>query len=173
LPSSTQDRNCGLSLLVSRNSVFLITDFRYQALAEAVAKERGIDNYCSDITRMLYFGTPTTTFKKIYAIVLKAQMNAINNVTPGMRMCDIDLLARSIIDKAGYGEYFAHGLGHGLGMAGAEFYGARPGDTTKAEPGMTFTIEPGIYIPAWGGIRIEDNILVTEDNIEVLTSLPK
>jgi Xaa-Pro aminopeptidase len=132
-----------------------------------------INNYCSDITRMLYFGRLTQKFKKIYSIVLKAQMNAIKKTKPGMRMCDIDMLARSVIDKAGYGEYFGHGLGHGLGMAGAELYGARPGDTTVAEPGMTFTIEPGIYIHGWGGIRIEDDILVTEDGIKVLTSLPK
>lgn len=132
-----------------------------------------INNYCSDITRMLYFNRPTQKFNKIYSIVLKAQMNAIKKAKPGMRMCDIDMLARSVIEKAGYGEFFGHGLGHGLGMAGAELYGARPGNTTIAEPGMTFTIEPGIYLPGWGGIRIEDDVLITEDGIKVLTSLPK
>ena len=132
-----------------------------------------INHYCSDITRMFYFGTPTAQYRKIYAIVLKAQLNAIKAVNPGARMCDIDNAARSIIDNAGYGECFVHGTGHGLGMAGAELFGARPGDTTLAEPGMIITIEPGIYIPGWGGIRIEDDILVTETGAEILTSLPK
>jgi Xaa-Pro aminopeptidase len=138
--------------------------------------------YKSDLTRVLWTGhngaatDPTADLgklEKIYGIVLEAQQRAIRAVRPGIAACDVDGVARSWIADAGYGSYFTHGLGHGLGLQVHEAPSLRPTSKTVLQPGMVVTIEPGIYVPGWGGVRIEDDILVTPDGADVLTSCPK
>ena len=131
------------------------------------------NQYMSDITRVLLTGKPPARLKKIYDIVLKAQLAAIDAIAPGRTCEDIDAVARKIITKAGFGKQFGHGLGHGTGLEIHE--GPRLARDQKAElkPGMIVTIEPGIYLPGFGGVRIEDDILVTKTGHEVLTDVPK
>lgn len=133
------------------------------------------NGYASDITRTFYIGeNPTDKHREIYNIVKEANEMAIKAVKPGITIHELDAIARDYIKSKGYGEYFGHGLGHGIGLEIHEY----PGVSYKAEnkklvPGMIITIEPGIYIPEFGGVRIEDDVLVTEDGYEVLTSLEK
>ncbi len=129
--------------------------------------------YRSDLTRTLALGEPTKEFKKIYKIVLDAQMKAIDAIRPGQKCSEIDAVARNHITKCGYGSTFGHGLGHGLGMHVHESPRFSPVCDTELQPGMVMTVEPGIYIENWGGIRIEDDILVTRRGYEVLTDVPK
>lgn len=132
-----------------------------------------VDGYCSDMTRTLYFGRKDEKFREIYDIVLRANLAAIDAVKPGVALKTIDAAARDVIKDAGYGDYFGHGTGHGVGMEIHEPLKVAPGENRRAKKGMVITIEPGIYIPEWGGIRIEDMVMVTADGAEVLTSLPK
>ncbi|WP_064580876.1 M24 family metallopeptidase [Streptobacillus moniliformis] len=129
--------------------------------------------YASDITRCMPFGKVSDFDKSIYDLVLKANTEAIKAVKPGVSFAYIDKIARDIITEAGYGEYFNHRLGHGLGMDCHEYPDVSQKTTDLLEVGMTFTIEPGIYIPNKVGIRIEDDIYVTENGYEVLTKYPK
>ncbi len=101
--------------------------------------------------------------------MLQAQQQAIRAVRPGVQAQAIDAEARAVIAEAGFGEFFGHGLGHGLGLQVHEGPAVRPNSETLLEPGMVFTVEPGIYLPGWGGVRIEDDVLVTPDGCEVLT----
>lgn len=130
-------------------------------------------NYASDITRCLEFGEAKEFDKFIYNLVVKANTEAIKLVKPGVTFAELDKKARGIIEEAGYGEYFNHRLGHGLGIDCHEYPDVSQKTLDKLEKGMTFTIEPGIYIPNKVGIRIEDDILVTEDGYEVLTKYIK
>ncbi len=111
--------------------------------------------------------------KEVYEIVLKAQSQAIAALRPGAKAKDIDDAGRKVIADAGYGEYFTHSIGHGIGMVVHEAPIMRANTETVLEAGMVVTIEPGIYLPGFAGIRIEDDVLVTPDGCEVLTSLPK
>lgn len=129
--------------------------------------------YKSDLTRMVVTGKVTPEFTTIYRTVLLAQERAITAIRPGVRAHDVDAEARSVIEQAGFGRFFTHALGHGLGMDVHENPRLRKGSETILEPGMIMTVEPGIYIPDWGGVRIEDDVLVTAEGREVLTSLPK
>jgi Xaa-Pro aminopeptidase len=129
--------------------------------------------YCSDMTRTLFIGKPDEKMLKIYRVVLESQMTVLDRIKPGMTTGQTDEIARKIISDAGYGEYFSHGLGHGLGLAIHEAPTVRNGDETVLKPGMIVTVEPGIYIPGEGGVRIEDLVLITNDGKEILTSLPK
>ncbi|WP_407308284.1 M24 family metallopeptidase [Desulfosporosinus sp. SB140] len=129
--------------------------------------------YCSDITRTIFLGEPTEKQREIYALVLEAQRAGIAAVTPGRTGKEVDAVARKIIEDAGYGEYFGHGLGHSVGLAIHEGPNFNMREERVIEPGMVVTVEPGIYIPDWGGVRIEDIILVTENGCEVLTKAPK
>lgn len=131
------------------------------------------EGYCSDITRTLIIGQPDALQVEIYDLVRKAQETAIRNIRPGMRGIDIDKIARDIISNAGYGENFGHGLGHGVGLDIHEGPRFSIRDDTVLEPGMVVTVEPGVYIPGWGGVRIEDIIVVTLQGCEVLTKAPK
>ena len=126
--------------------------------------------YTSDLTRVLVTGKVSNQFRKIYQIVLDAQRAAIDAIRPGMRCCEIDAVARNYIAKKGYGANFGHGLGHGIGLNIHENPSFSPRCEVVLEPGMVLTVEPGIYLEGWGGIRIEDDILVTRDGCEVLTS---
>jgi Xaa-Pro aminopeptidase len=129
--------------------------------------------YKSDLTRVLVTGKVTTTFETVYRTVLLAQERGIAAIRPGVRAHDVDAEARSVIEEAGFGRFFDHGLGHGLGMDIHEAPRLRRGSNTALEPGMVITVEPGVYLPTWGGIRIEDDVLVTPDGCEVLSHVPK
>ncbi|WP_419193303.1 M24 family metallopeptidase [Kolteria novifilia] len=129
--------------------------------------------YHSDLTRVLVTRKISRKFAKIYETVQKAQSQAIDAIRPGVTAGDVDAVARGVIEKAGHGSAFSHSLGHGIGMAVHEGPGLRRGSETVLEPGMVVTVEPGIYLNDWGGIRLEDDVLVTKDGHEVLTSVPK
>lgn len=129
--------------------------------------------YGSDLTRMIATGNVGEEFLRAYAAVLGAQARAIAAIRPGVRARDVDAEARSSLDRAGYGDLFRHGLGHGLGLVIHEAPSVRPESEDVLLAGMVLTVEPGIYRPGWGGIRIEDDVLVTPEGCEVLTGLPK
>jgi Xaa-Pro aminopeptidase len=129
--------------------------------------------YLSDLTRILVTGKISPKLRKIYGIVLEAQLAAIDAIRPGVTCEEVDDVARSIITRAGFGSQFGHGLGHGTGLDIHESPRFAKGQKSKLEPGMIVTVEPGIYIPDWGGVRIEDDILVTKTGHEVLTDVPK
>ena len=133
-----------------------------------------VDHYVSDLTRTLWIGSKISAkFRKVYDAVLAAQLAAIDAIRPGAITSDIDGIARKIIEDAGFGKRFTHSLGHGMGLNVHEGPGLRSNQGTELKTGMVVTVEPGIYIPNWGGIRIEDDILVTADGCEVLSELPK
>ena len=138
--------------------------------------------YKSDLTRVLWTynnGTfpggrqPSDKLRAIHAIVKEAQRRAIQAMRPGASSKDVDTIARGYIDSQGYGEYFSHGLGHGFGLQIHEAPFFRPSVDVKLEAGMVVTCEPGIYLPDWGGVRIEDDVLITPDGPEVLTHCPR
>jgi Xaa-Pro aminopeptidase len=132
------------------------------------------DYYWSDITRCLFIGeVGDPKLEEIYNIVLNANLAAIATVKPGIPAKEVDKAARDYINNAGYGEYFFHRTGHGLGLSVHEEPYITSVNDLVLEEGMTFTIEPGIYLDGIGGIRIEDDILVTKDGCRVLTSYPK
>lgn len=129
--------------------------------------------YRSDLTRILATSKISPKLEKVYGVVLKAQRAAVRSIRPGARCCDVDAVARRVIENAGFGKHFTHGLGHGIGLNVHE--GPRFSAASEAElkPGMVVTVEPGIYLEGWGGVRIEDDCLVTRHGCEVLTSVPK
>lgn len=130
--------------------------------------------YCSDITRTVYLGgKPSDRHKEIYEIVLKAQMTALERIKPGMTGKEADAIARDVIAEYGYGEKFGHGTGHGLGMQIHEAPRLSPLGDIVLHPGMTVTVEPGIYIPGFGGVRIEDDVVVTDNGVSRLTMSDK
>ena len=131
------------------------------------------DGYYCDITRTFFAGKPDCEMEKVYRIVLEAQTNAIEAIKPGAVPEEIDAAARNIIEEAGYGEYFTHGLGHGLGVSVHEEPYLRYGNRMPLRPGMVVTVEPGIYLPGKWGIRIEDDVLVTENGHHVFNHFPK
>ena len=127
------------------------------------------EGYYYDITRSTFFGDPTPEYRKVWEVVLDAQTAAIEKAAPGTACSEVDAAARRVIEKAGYGEYFTHRLGHGLGIDVHEPPYMVGHETTILEPGMTFTSEPGVYLPGRFGVRIEDDILVTERGAESLS----
>jgi Xaa-Pro aminopeptidase len=130
------------------------------------------NGYHSDMTRTVFMGPVSEKFKKIYSVVLKAQKDAVKAIKIGVRCNEIDKVARQVIADAGYGENFGHGLGHSLGLDVHESPSLAPKCDSKIEAGMAFTVEPGIYLPGWGGIRIEDVFLVEENKLVKLTKTP-
>ena len=131
------------------------------------------EGYCSDMTRTVVMGEPSPMQKEIYNTVLRAQNEAISEIQPGKECFSIDKAARDIISEAGYGQYFGHGLGHGVGLAIHEAPMFNLSDHTVLSPGMVITVEPGIYLPDRFGVRIEDVVLITEEGIRNLTTAPK
>ncbi|MWV44356.1 M24 family metallopeptidase [Paenibacillus sp. HJL G12] len=131
------------------------------------------DGYASDITRTFAVGEISPELKKIYNAVLEGNLQGIQAIKPGVTLASVDKAARDAIEKAGYGPYFLHRLGHGLGMDVHEYPSVHGKNTDLVQPGMVFTVEPGIYVAGLGGVRIEDDIFVTENGVEVLTSYPK
>ncbi len=132
------------------------------------------DGYRSDITRTFVIGRATPKIKQIYNVVLQAQLAAIKFLRPGVTTKQADTVAREIIAKAGYKENYGHGLGHGIGREIHELPTMRHnGGEEELRPGMIVTVEPGIYLPGEGGVRIEDDVLITHSGCEVLSTLPK
>jgi len=132
----------------------------------------GFQGYYSDQTRTVVCGSPSPEQQKVYQVVKEAHDQAIEKVRPGIPMDEVDGAARDTIRNQGYGEYFGHGTGHGIGLAVHEDPAVNSQSQGLLQEGMVFTIEPGIYIPDWGGVRIEDMVLVTPHGVEVLTYLP-
>jgi Xaa-Pro aminopeptidase len=132
-----------------------------------------VNGYYSDFTRTVVLGEPSEKQVEIYNIVKKAQEVSLENVGPGKVCADLDEVGRSIIREAGYGENFGHSLGHSIGLAVHEKPGLRSTDKTVLQPGMVITVEPGIYIPNFGGVRIEDLVVITEDGHNNLTTATK
>jgi Xaa-Pro aminopeptidase len=130
--------------------------------------------YCSDLTRTLMVGRVSPRMKQIYKIVLEAQQTAIKFLRPGVTTMQADRVARDVIEKAGFGDQFGHGLGHGIGREIHELPTMRKtGGDEELRPGMIVTVEPGIYLPGEGGVRIEDDVLITHSGCEVLSSLDR
>ena len=126
--------------------------------------------YVSDLTRVLITAAkPSSKLRKIYQIVLDAQKAAIAAIRPGVMAEEVDAAARRVIENAGFGKAFHHGLGHGIGLVVHDQGRLSVGCKTPLRPGMVLTVEPGIYLPDWGGVRIEDDILVTRSGVTVLS----
>ena len=132
-----------------------------------------VQQYKSDLTRVLVADKLSTKLERVYGVVLRAQSRAIAGIRPGASAHAVDGLARETISKAGFGRYFGHGLGHGIGLEIHEAPRLARSQDRPLAAGMVVTVEPGIYLPGWGGVRIEDDVLVTRDGHEVLTSAPK
>jgi len=134
-----------------------------------------VDGYTADLTRTICLGKQTAKFRKIYGIVLEAQLAALSAIKAGMTDKAADALARDVIATAGYGPKFGHSLGHGVGLAVHEGPRLSPfaAEPKPLQPGMVVTVEPGIYLPEWGGVRIEDLVVVTESGLRILSAAPK
>ena len=131
------------------------------------------NGYVSDVTRTLAVGEPSDKLKEIYQVVLDSQLLALEKIKPGMTGKEADAISRDYIASKGYGEAFGHSLGHGIGLEVHEGPGLSSRSDVVLEPGMVITIEPGIYLPGIGGVRIEDDALVTETGVEKLTHTSK
>jgi Xaa-Pro aminopeptidase len=132
-----------------------------------------VNGYVSDLTRILITGKISPKLQRIYGVVLKAQLSAIAKIRHGAKLTDVDSAARKVIHDAGFGKNFGHGLGHGIGLQVHETPYLSQISKGELKAGMVVTVEPGIYLPQWGGVRIEDDILVTRDGHQVLSSVPK
>jgi len=142
---------------------------------EGVVIDMGCDvaGYMSDLTRTIFLGKPDDQFKKIYDIVLTAQLTAEEMVKPGMTGEDCHMIAHNVIEASGYGETFGHGLGHGIGLQVHEAPRVARTSNDELKDGMVFTIEPGIYITGWGGVRIEDVVVLENGKPRVMSKSPK
>ncbi len=145
------------------------------ALGELVILDFGAVHagYHADMTRTVVLGQPDRQQKEIYELVLEAQERAMKAIQPGIKCSAVDLIARDLITVRGYGPNFGHSLGHGVGLEIHEKPGFSPKEDTVLEPGMVLTVEPGIYLSGWGGVRIEDLVLITAHGCELLSRSPK
>jgi Xaa-Pro aminopeptidase len=132
-----------------------------------------LHGYCSDETVTLALGEIDAESERIYTAVYKAQQQALAAIRPGVPLKEIDAVARNAIAEAGYGPFFGHGLGHGVGLEVHEYPTLSPRSVDTAQVGMVFTVEPGIYLPGKGGVRLEDMVVVTPDGCRKLTRIPK
>ena len=132
-----------------------------------------VDGYISDLTRTFAIGKVEDEFSKIHLVVQEANAAGRAAAKPGIPIANVDIAARKVIERAGYGKYFTHRTGHGIGMEPHEDPYARGDNMQLLEPGMTFTIEPGIYLPGRNGVRIEDNIVITADGAECLSDMKR
>lgn len=130
-------------------------------------------HYISDLTRTFAVGEADAEFKKIHKIAQEANAAGRAAGRPGAPCAAVDAAARAVIEKAGYGKYFTHRTGHGIGMEAHEDPYMRGDNTQALEPGMTYTVEPGVYLPNRNGVRIEDNLVITEDGAEALSDMPR
>ena len=131
------------------------------------------DGYISDLTRTFGVGEVDDEYRKIHKIVQEANAAGRAAGKPGVPCANVDIAARTVIEKAGYGEFFTHRTGHGIGMEGHEEPYMRGDNMQILEPGMAFTVEPGIYLPNRNGVRIEDNVVITETGSDVLSDMPR
>ena len=129
--------------------------------------------YKSDMTRTVMVGKPTLEQREIYDLVLKAQLKGLQAAKNGAVACDVDMSARDVIVEAGHGNNFGHSLGHGVGLEIHEKPSVSPSGNVVLRPGMVFSIEPGVYIPGWGGVRIEDLVVLTDRGLKIMTKSPK
>ncbi|MGE0606939.1 MAG: M24 family metallopeptidase [Pirellulales bacterium] len=129
--------------------------------------------YKSDLTRVLVTGKISPKLERVYGVVLKAQLAAINAIKPGVTGEEVDKIARKVIGDGGFGKNFGHGLGHGIGLDIHEMPRLGVNQKKPLKAGMVVTVAPGIYLPGWGGVRIEDDVLVTKNGHEVLSTTPK
>jgi Xaa-Pro aminopeptidase len=132
-----------------------------------------VNGYCSDLSRTFFLGGEDKTFSKIYDIVLGAQLTALAAIVAGMSGDQADRLARTVVEQAGYGDAFGHGLGHGVGLGTHESPRLGPNSSDLLIDGMVFTVEPGIYIAGWGGVRIEDTVVMENSRVKTLTKAEK
>jgi Xaa-Pro dipeptidase len=132
-----------------------------------------VNGYVSDLTRTFAIGEPDSELAHIAEIVTAANAAARQAASPGVPAKDVDTAARSVIEQAGYGEFFTHRTGHGLGLEGHEEPYIRADNNQLLRKGMTFTIEPGIYLPDRGGVRVEDDFVITSERGESLSNLPR
>ena len=132
-----------------------------------------VRRYWCDMTRTVFYQSVTEEQRQVYELVREANAAGIAAVKPGVQMCDIDAAARQVIEDAGYGQYFTHRLGHGIGLDVHEPPDCSCVNQGLAEPGMCFSVEPGVYLPGRFGVRIEDLVVVTETGVEVLNKFPK
>jgi Xaa-Pro dipeptidase len=132
-----------------------------------------VDGYISDLTRTFAVGNVDEEYRKIHQIVLEANAAGRAAAQPGVACAQVDIAARTVIEKAGYGQYFTHRTGHGIGMEPHEDPYMRGDNLQLLAPGMTFTVEPGIYLPGRNGVRIEDNMVITENGAECLSDMPR
>nr|MDO8082221.1 Xaa-Pro peptidase family protein [Candidatus Freyarchaeota archaeon] len=130
-------------------------------------------NYCSDISRTRTVGSPSSKQERLFQTVLNAQQKALEIIRPGVKASEVDEVARGLIKKEGYGDFFVHSFGHGIGIEVHEYPSISSNSTDIIEAGMVFTAEPGVYIPDFGGCRIEDMVLVRENGYELLTNSPR
>lgn len=128
-----------------------------------------VGGYCSDLSRTICLGNRDDTFRRVYDVVLSAQEAALSQIEAGMTGGAADRIAREVIEKAGYGDFFGHGLGHGVGLEPHELPHLGPGATEEIINGMVFTIEPGIYRSGWGGVRIEDLAVMEKGKLRVIS----
>lgn len=152
-----------------------VTSDRPIALGDPVVIDMGamVQGYCSDLTRSFCLGQASDEYLAIWHTVLQAQESAEKAIQPGLAGVEADAIARRIIYGAGYEGKFGHGLGHGVGLAIHEEPRAGMTSTDILAPGHILTVEPGIYVPGWGGVRIEDMVVVTETGCRILTQCPK
>ncbi len=131
-----------------------------------------LKGYCSDMSRTMVLGRPDSTFKTVYQVVRDAQSMAIDAIKPGISTQAADKIARDYIISKGFGDHFGHGLGHGVGLATHEKPHLSPIRPMNLEVGMVTTVEPGIYIPGWGGVRLENMVVVEPDGAVILNRYP-
>jgi Xaa-Pro aminopeptidase len=127
------------------------------------------EGYCSDMSRTVFLGKPSERFKEVYRLVREAQVKSQEGIRTGMNTRQVDGLARSVIEKGGYGKYFNHSLGHGVGLATHEIPSLNPVKAGLLRPGMVVTIEPGIYLPGWGGVRLENMVVIRKNRASLLS----
>ncbi|MGG3737896.1 M24 family metallopeptidase [Aeribacillus pallidus] len=177
-------RKCGAT---SSSFDIIVASGHRSALPHGVASDKVIEKgdfvtldygayykgYVSDITRTIAVGEPSDELKAIYNVVLEAQLRAMDQIKPGLTGKEADAIARDYITEKGYGEYFGHSLGHGIGLEVHEGPGLSTRSDVVLQPGMVVTVEPGIYLPGIGGVRIEDDTLITETANETLTHSTK
>jgi Xaa-Pro dipeptidase len=132
-----------------------------------------VDGYISDLTRTFAVGQVDEQYRKIHQVVLEANAAGREAAKPGVPCASVDIAARAVIEKAGYGQYFTHRTGHGIGLEPHEDPYMRGDNLQLLEPGMTFTVEPGIYLPGCNGVRIEDNVAITTNGIDCLSDMPR
>ena len=132
-----------------------------------------LDGYNSDLTRTVVIGEPSARHEEIYGQVLKAQLASLEAMLPGVPAKDVDSLARTILDERDLAQYFGHSLGHGLGTEVHDVGRLGPGSPHTLAVGQVWTVEPGVYIDGWGGVRIEDDVVIREGGVEILNSTTK